>query len=319
MLFTKTSRQAKNWLREKAHEDSALADLIRFSYKIASHSYSQAFVSILETAVLAVFMENGYYGLFFWVAIIAYVIVTILIAWANEHVRGKIKDTKTFQNALFGIGAVLRSWAISTQKAAKGFKQINVREDTKTAESILSTVDFQTAAFTVCEKLHEFLTKNCDPDDVYVTVFQRYEENKQDLCRMIAYSGSHEPTSYGKTYTIPSRWENLLGKTEYHTYIFASGKKDVTSFYSQESVARVFKPHKGCETRETSIQQYICIPISPAKMGVTFLLQVDTRIPGLFGSTDSAVNEFAKNTIYPFSQFLHMMYEQARVFEQLVK
>lgn len=315
----KKIQQIKSWIRTESRTDSAISDLIRFFYKVASHSYCQVIVSIVETTILGIFIEKDYYGLFFWITLVLYTIMMILIAWANEHIRDKIKDNKTFQSALFGLSTVLKSWAINMQKTAKGLNGIDVRENRQTVERLLNAMDLQTAAFAVCEKLHDFLTRNGNPDDVYITVFQRYKDGGKNMCRMIAYSGNHEPTSYDVKYEIPEYSEDLLGNIEYHTYIFASGNKDVTSFPNPESLSKVFKFHPGCENRESRIQQLICIPISPAKKGVTLLLQVDTSISGVFGSTDTAVDEFAKNTVYPFAQFLHMMYEQVRVIDQLIK
>ena len=134
---------------------------------------------------------------------------------------------------------------------------------------------------------------------------------------MIAHSAKHEVTSYDKKYPILPDHKDQFGEVEYHTYVFAKGIKEVTSFHTKELVQEAFCVHESCEEREKSIQQYICIPISSAGLGVTFLLQVDTNEQNLFGTNKTAVDDFAKNTIYPYAQLLHMIYEQARVIEQL--
>jgi len=163
------------------------------------------------------------------------------------------------------------------------------------------------------------LSKKDEKDDVYVTVYQKKTTNIGTYCKMIAYSEDHEVTSYNKEYQILPEHKDKFGEIEYHTYVFAKELKEVTSFHSKELVEEAFCIHESCEERERKIQQYICIPISPAGLGVTFLLQVDTNEEGLFGSTEEAVNDFAKNIIYPYAQFLHMIYEQSRVVEQLTK
>ena len=68
---------------------------------------------------------------------------------------------------------------------------------------------------------------------------------------------------------------------------------------------------------EENIQQYICIPITPSNMDVTFLLQLDTCVKDYFGDSIESVNEYIIENIYPFAQFLYMIYEEARTIEQL--
>lgn len=304
------------WIRKKGNEDTTFAYFIQFTYHFFANSYIQAIVSIIGTVVIAVMIGKSYYGAWFWITVCFYALSTFLIAWANQHIRQKIRDTKVFQSTLYGLSATLRSMAIPLQKCAKKLKKAETSE--KAMQIVAnSEIDFQTAAFTVCEKLHDTLSRKDEKDDVYVTVFQKKEENDSAYCRMIAYSAKHEVSSYDMKYPIPPRDEALFGKIEYHTYVFAKGIKEVTSFHTQELVQEAFCVHETCEDREKEIQQYICIPISPAGLGVTFLLQVDSNEQGFFGSSKSAVDDFAKNTIYPYSQLLHMIYEQSRVIEQL--
>lgn len=137
---------------------------------------------------------------------------------------------------------------------------------------------------------------------------------------MIAYSEKHEPTSFDKKYKIPDHAEfseDLFGKIEYHSYLFASGRKDISVLVNRNEVKKAFILHDYCGDREDKIAQYICIPISPVGLGVTFLLQIDTVTPGKFGSDEHSMMEFVNNVIYPFAQFLHMIYEEGRTIEQL--
>ena len=305
------------WIRKKGNEDSAIAYLIQFAYHLFANSYVQAIVSIVGTVVIAVMIGKSYYGALFKITVCCYAVTTFLIAWANQHIRQKIRDTRVFQNTLYGLSATLRSRAISLQKCAKNLKKAKTEmEATQVVTD--SEIDFQTAAFAVCEKLHDTLSRNDEKDDVYITVFQKKEENNSAYCRMIAYSAKHEVSSYGAKYPIPPKDQAKFGEIEYHTYVFAKGIKEVTSFHTQQLVQEAFCVHETCEDREKEIQQYICIPISPAGLGVTFLLQVDCKEQGFFGSSKTSVNDFAKNTIYPYAQLLHMIYEQSRVVEQLI-
>lgn len=309
----------KNALQERVRRDSASKHFILFVYLFYSNTLVQAIISLLGTVLIAVFIGKSYYGVFFWIICVFYCVSVLLIGLANDHIQGKIKDTIFFQNALYGISTVLRAWAISLQKSAKELQNTDLQTEKNAVKNSLSKIDFQTAAFTVCEYLNNYLTRNLGPDDIYVTVYQKYQTDNGFSCKMIAHSGNHEPTSYGIEYPIPLFEEHSLGSIEFHTYIFASEKKDIQVFADHKSIIEKFKIHEGCEARENNIEQYIGIPISPAKLGVTFLLQVDTPVPKLFGKTTSDVEEFARNMIYPFSQFLHMIYEQGRTINQLIK
>lgn len=314
----KNGKHISEWVRKKGNEneESALAYFIRFAYSVFSNRYVQAAVSLVGTIVIAVMIGFGYYDCGFWVVIAAYVVATFLIAWANGHVRQKNRDTKTFQHTLFGLGASLRAEAITFQKCAKKLKNVKNAEKAKQLVADGAT-DFQAAAFIVCEKLCDTLSRKGEKDVVYVTVFQKEQKDDELFCRMIAYSADHEVSSYEKKYPIPRKEEAKLGKIEYHTYVFAHSIKEVSSFHTQELVQKAFCFHEECEQREKAIHQYVCIPISPAGQGVTFLLQVDCSEPGRFGTNKTALDDFAKNTIYPYAQLLHMIYEQYRVIEQL--
>ena len=303
------------WIRIEGQKDSATGHLIQFTYRLFANTYIQAITSILGTVIIGVLIGIGSYGRLFWICVVLYVVFTLLIAWANNHIQNKIRDTKTFQSALYGMGATMRSWAISLQKAAKYLKNTKEEKDINILKQLGDT-DFQSAAFAVCQTLSSYLSKSGENDDVYVTVYQRIN---RDSCKMIAHSADHEVSNYGIEYPIPApSSDNLFGKIEYHSYVFYSGKKEITSFHTHEQVMKAFVIHGNSEEREGDIQQYICIPISPAKLGVTFLLQVDTNVPNFFGDNEKAVNDFAKNIIFPYAQFLHMVYEQSRMIEQLV-
>ena len=312
----KRKHSCSEWIRKKGNEDTTVAYLIQFIYHVFANSYIQAIVSIIGTVVIAIMIGKSYYGMWFFITVGIYILATFLIAWANEHIRQKIRDTKVFQGTLYGLSATLRSIAITLQKCAKKLKKAKTFDEAKQIVTD-SEIDFQTAAFAVCEKLHDTLSRNDEKNDVYVTVIQKKVENNSAYCRMIAYSAKHEVSSYDRKYPIPPKQDALFGKIEYHTYVFAKEKKEVTSFHTKELVQEAFCIHEACEDREKEIQQYICIPISPAGLGVTFLLQVDSNEEDFFGSSKLAVDDFAKNTIYPYAQLLHMIYEQSRVIEQL--
>ena len=309
----------KNSLQEEVRRDSAGKHFVLFIYLLYSNPLVQALISLIGTVLIAIFIGKNYYGLFFWIVCGFYCLSVVLIALANNHIQEKIKDTAFFQNALLGVSTILRAWATSLQTSAREFQKMNFRTEKNAVKNTLSKIDFQAAALCVCENLHNCLTRNLGSDDIYVTVYQKYMSHGKPYCKMIAHSGYYEPTSYGKEYLIPQFAENLLGNVEFHTYIFASGQKRIRVFADRESVSKAFKLHEGCEDRESCIKQYIGIPISPAKQGITFLLQVDTCVPKLFGKTTSDVEEFAKNMISPFGQFLHMIYEQGRTIHQLME
>lgn len=304
------------WVRSHGHHDTALGHLLQFIYRFFASWPIQAATSTLGTVVIASIFAKAYYGCFFWIAIILYILSTFLIAFANYHISQKIIDTNTFQHALFSLSATMRTSAITLQKCAKHLS--GVRTLTQ-AKQVLrdSNIDFQTIAFAVCEGLKATLSKKAEKDDVYVTVYQKFIKDGNTYCQMIAHSENHEVTGYEIKYPILPEHKNMYGEIEYHTYVFANEIKDITSFHTHDLVMGAFCIHNHHREREEKIQQYVCIPISPAKLGVTFLLQVDTSTANLFGENAAAVSDFAKNIIDPYAQFLHMIYEQSRVIEQI--
>lgn len=312
-------RGLKNWLRQKSYEGTTFSFFIKLMYGIFSNSYVQAGTSILGTVVIAIFIGRGYYGCYFWGTVIVYCMATILISWANQHLRKKVRDANIFQDALRGMSDILRAWAVMMQKSAKAINKVNLTADKKYLFPILDSMDFQSAAFTVCEKLKRYLSEGREADGIYVTVYQRYVKDSESRCKMIAYSMNHEPTSYGQEYVIPKSTDVKFGEVEFHSYVFAIERKDPLVFSTHDEIMSAFVLHNGCEEREEKIQQYICIPIAPAKEGVVFLLQIDTCLEGHFGQDKTAVEEFARNTIYPYAQALHLMYEQCRVMSQLAE
>lgn len=288
-------------------------------YLFFSNDYVQTVVSLIGTIAIGLMTAFQYFGVWFWLTIVIYCISVVLTAWANRYLREKMNETRLLKQALLGIDVVLRAWGVRMQTCAKKLKNLSLSTDKLAIDKTLSETDFQAAAFTVCEKLCDSLSKYCDDDSVYITLYQKYEENGIFKCKMIAFSGNHEPSSYGAIYTIPEYDEGLRGKVEYHTLMFAENKTDISTFCNHEEITKAFVLHEASRSREEKIQQYICVPIAPAKLGVTFLLQIDTDVPDLFGKDHETVDRFAKIAIYPFAQFLHMIYEQARTIRQLSK
>lgn len=309
----------RKWILAKIQKEDALSSLIKFLYLFFANDYVQTIISLIGTVAIGLMTAFQYFGVFFWITIIVYCLAVVLIAWANRYQKEKMNETRLLKQALLGIDVVLRTWGVKMQKCAKKMKTLSLPTDRVAIEKILTETDFQAAAFTVCEKLCDNLSKYCDNDNVYITVYQKFEEQGELKCKMVAFSGNHEPSTYSDRYTIPKYSEDLFGVIEYHTFVFAANKTDISTFCNPMEVETAFVLHEKSRKREEKIQQYICVPIAPAKLGVTFLLQIDTDVPNLFGRDKETVEKFAKIAIYPFAQFLHMMYEQSRTIGQLSK
>lgn len=316
----KFRRKVEATVRQKAHRDSAANHFVQFAFRFFSNEIVSGVATIIGTVVIALMVGMGYYKWGFWVISGVYCLAIICIGWANGYAKQKLQDITHFQTALRGMGSVLRAWAITLQRATVQFKKIDFEKEKRAVDCTIATMDFQSAAFLVCEKLQELLTRLGTLNDIYVTVYQRMkDECGTDYCKMIAYSQNHEPTGYTRKYTIPPAEEAIFGDIELHSYIFASGETDTIVLPNKEAVQKAFELHLGCEAREQNICQYIGIPIVPGGMGVTFLLQVDTSIPSFFGDSEEGMKEFSNNVINPFAQFLHMIYEQGRTVELLTK
>lgn len=309
----------RKWILAKIQKEDAISSLIKFAYFFFNNEYVQASISLIGTVAIGVMTAFKYFNAVLWITIVVYCGAVLLMAWANRYRKEKMNEARLLKQALIGMDIVLRTWGIKMQKCAQKLKDLSLQADRETIKRILTETDFQAAAFLVCEKLCDSLSKYCENDDVYVTLYQKFKERDELECKMIAYSGDHEPSTYDVVYSIPKNSENLMGKIEYHTYVFAANNKDISTFCNSGEVEAAFVLHEKSKDREEEIQQYICAPIAPAKQGVTFLLQIDTRVPDLFGKDKESVDRFAKIAIYPFAQFLHMMYEQSRTIGQLTK
>ncbi len=315
-LLKKWVREITEWVRKQGRKESGFAHFIQFLYHTLSSSFIQAFISILGTVIIALMTAVNYYGVWLYISVAMFVILTMLSALASDHIHKKTRDTIVFQEALRELSKCSKAIAVALQKCAQNLKDSTT---TKQRQQILksSNIDFQSAAFAVCKSLRDCLSQKNEKDDVYVTVFQKEIKDGSAYCRMIAYSEEYEVSGYKTRYEILPEHRNQFGNVEYHTYVFASEIQDITTFHNKELVDEAFCHHKLRKEREKLIQQYICIPISPANLGVTFLLQVDTNELGFWGHTKESVDEFAKNTIYPYAQLLLLIYEQGRVIHQL--
>lgn len=314
----KLYNKLKEWLLAQKNKDSLVSDTIRFLYNLFSNGITEAIITIIGTVLIALLIGIQYFGPFFWIVIGIYVVSVLLMGLARIYQQERLKDVSSLKQSLLCADAILYAWAVRLQKCAKSIYD----SSEKTSKSIkrdIREINFQNAAFFVCENLEKHLTKYYEDDNIYVTVYQKYlNDNNEEACKMIAYSGNHEPASYGSPYKIPEYDEELFGKIEYHTYLFSRNNNEISVLCDKYEVEKAFVKHHENQEREEQIQQYIGIPIAISKLGVTFLLQIDTNIPFLFGKDKYTVKKFSKIAIYPFAQFLHMVYEEARTIDQII-
>lgn len=307
----------KKFALEKSKEGTALGSLVLFLYQLFSNAIMNASINVVGTVFIAVMIGIGHYGIDFILCVTFYTIGVLFGALAKAYQQKRLIENRTLKQSLFAVNGTLRGWSIQLNKCAESIfnsKSKSIREKHRIADGI----DFQKAAFTVCDNLCNCLTKYYENDNIYITVFQRQKTLQSDSCLMIAYSGGVIPSSFHDIYEIPLDVSDLLGKIEYHSYLFGDNKTDIAVLPDQKSVSEHFVPHPKRAEREKGIQQYIAVPIAPAGLDVTFILQVDTNIPGLFGKNYEDVLIMAKTAIYPFAQFLHMIYEESRLIEQFI-
>lgn len=307
----------KKYILIKTKKESNLSYLFNFLYQIFTNEIFAAIISLLETVVIALMINFNYFKIGFWITIIIYILSVLCIAFANKYQKEKAMSNKILKQSLAGLNQTLRAWAIELQKSAKTILNLHIKSS-EAINNAVKRINFQSAAFTVCRGLCNNLTKYYENDDVYVTVYQKQITDSGNFCKMIAYSCEHEPSTYAELYDIPEFAFNLYGKIEYHTYLFSSNQTDISVLHNRENVDKAFVTHEKSKKRECEIQQYIAIPIAPAKLGVTFILQVDTNVADLFGKNEEDVKALAKISIYPYAQFLHLIYEQSRTIEQLI-
>lgn len=304
-------QKIRDFALKHSSTDSAFSSFLILLYKIYISEFTQVINSILGTIVIGIMLACKYFKFGFYVAVILYLITLSLSTIANKYKNERVLETKMLNQSLLGISQILCSWSICLQKCAK--KLVNSKKNKREIDLILCDVDFQTAAFTVCQKLHNNLTKYCNNYDIYITVYQKYKKGNENYCKMIAYSTENEPSSFGEEYLIPNYSEDLIGKIPYHSYLFSLDSTNFAILPNYEAIKKCFVTHKINEEREADLQQYIGLPISIAKQGVSFILQVDTCKKSLFGNNKKEIESFVKTVLLPYPHFLHMIYEEARI------
>lgn len=308
----------KEWLLAQKNKDSLFSDTIRFLYNLFSNGITEAIITIIGTVLIALLIGIQYFGPFFWIVIGIYVVSVLLMGLARIYQQERIKDISSLKQSLLCADAILCAWANRLQNCAKSIYDSS-EKNLKSIKREIREINFQNAAFFVCENLARHLTRYYEDDNIYVTVYQKYlTDDNKEACKMIAYSGNHKPSSFWVEYEIPEYDANLYGTIEYHTYLFSLGNNEISVLCDRDEIKEAFVQHQENPDREEQIQQYIGIPIAIEKSCVTFLLQVDTNIPFLFGKDKYTVNKFSRIAIYPFAQFLHMVYEEARTIDQII-
>lgn len=306
--------RATEWVRTHGQSDTAISHALQFAYRVFGNIYVQTIISFLGTTLISILTGFHSFGIFLWICIFLYFIFTIFITWANSHVRGKVKDVKAFQHALYGMGTSLRSWALSLERATRLLKKGNISAKNFNLENL--NINFETAASLVCETLCSSLSRKDERDDVYVTLYKRIDVDK---CQMIAHSLNYEPPLFDYENAIPKPCNSAApSETAVHSYVLYFGNKGITALHNHDSIMKEFERNGNCAKVRKDIQQYVCIPIVHQTSDIMFLLQVETNIPNFFGDNEKAVKDFAKNIIYHYAQLLHMMYEQSCIANNIV-
>lgn len=310
----KSLSRAAEWVRTQSQNDTAFSHAIQFVYLVFANTYTQALTSILGAVIISVLIGVQSFGIFLWTCIFLYCLSTILIACANKHIKGKAKDVQAFQHALYGMGTSLRSWALSMERATKLLKKGSISAKKCNLENL--NIDFEAAACLVCETLCSNLSRNGEKDDVFVTLYERIDN---DECKIIAHSLNYEQNTHDYENTIPKPCDSVAsGEIAGHPYVFYPGKKEIIALHNHDLVMESFGTNGNYGKFGRDIQQYICIPIVIQMSDIMFLLQVDTNVPNFFGNNKKAVKDFAKNIIYHYAQLLRMMYEQSCVINEII-
>ena len=306
-------QKIRSFAKKHASYNNAFSSFLVFLYKVFISEFTHILISIIGTIVIGIMLAIKYFGFWFFITMVIYITLLFLSAISNKYKTERMLETKMLHQSLYGVSQILYSWSICLQKCAK--KVANSKKSKSELEIILSETDFQAAAFTVCEKLRNNLTKYCNNDDIYITVYQKYKKGNDVYCKMIAYSTENEPSSFNEEYPIPNYSKDLLGKIPYHSYLFSLNSTNIAILSNHESIKKNFVPHDINKEREDELQQFIALPISPAKKGVLFILQIDTCNKNLFGNDKREIESFVKIALLPYSHFLHMIYEEVETIE----
>lgn len=292
-------------------------------------SVFQGFTTIIGTVVIGIMISKQDQKLTVACVIYAMFVITnsLVKAYDNRKSRDETKaleskaaenerlekSNKSLSRCVKGtkkVNGITVNQLVKLSKQASGKKRITLRDARE-------QFGFQKSAFTICGEIYDALSNYLNTEDHYVTVYQRFLESGNHVCKMIAYWNKNieEPISYQYPYIIPERVGE--DKIEYHTMIFSKQDISIRVLQDKKSVQNKFKFHEGNAVREKEIEQYVGIPIALSNDKVYILLQVDFNKKDMFGKDEKEMKENAEVFLYPFAKQLHMMYEADRLVEVL--
>ncbi len=318
-----------------SHKDTALSHLLLAMYHIFSHWLSQIVVAFVGTIAVGVLAGNSEKSSLLIAACIIYGVFEIGVIISqqykekrknedNNELAERLAEKERFEQQAKMLIALIDSTRTLDMSASSGIyriaRKIKHHGWISSLDDMREAFGFQGMSMQICQEIHQFLHERLGLTEHYATVFQRFDETPtKSTCKIIAYNlqNGHEPPSYAHRYSIPKSIssQDATRKIPYHTRLFTSSDTGIHVLSNKEEVANNFVWHKGSESREQAIEQYIGISMNVCNRGVVFILQIDCSKKDAFGSTAEDVRTFAKQYLYQYAVQLALYYEIDRLIE----
>lgn len=316
-------------LRAFAQKDTALSHLLHFLFHLMRHWLSQVSISVIGTVIIALFIGAQRFDAWFYVSCFIYIALlagtsfckgydkSVLDAAKNEiqthaeELTSKTNEIAMLQETLMSMTTVMSIGSKHMYRVARSIKHNGWG---KRLEDYREQYSFQIEAIAICREVYNIIQQHFGITNQWVTIYQRFENDKCDYCKMIGYCnhGYHEPSSYQKEYKLRlDKNKNV----ELHTKMLAKSESSTVILLNSQEVQKQFKYHKESEERERKIQQYIGIADTVCNRDATILLQIDTSTENGFGKTKDEISLFIETYIMPYMVLLKMHYENNRLFE----
>lgn len=316
-------------LRAFAQRDTALSHLLLFSFHFMRHWWSQVLISVIGTIIIALFI--GFQKINFWFIISCAIYLVLLIGTAfckeydksvlkeksrdvalySKNLDQKTKEAKMLNETLMSMTTVM---SVGSKHIYRVARDIKYNGWEKKLEDFREEYSFQIEAIAICQEVYKIIQQHFGMTSHWVTIYQRFENNKTDYCKMIGYynSGFQEPSSYHNVYKLKHEKKK---KVELHTRLLTKSESSIEILSNAQEIQENFRFHRESEEREKKLQQYIGIAETVCNRNATILLQIDTNIENGFGSTKDEIMCFVQTYIKPYMILLTMHYENNRLFE----
>jgi hypothetical protein len=299
-----------------------LGPLLIFIYECLRSPYVKNILTAIFTITIAIeqrfidFKNIGFHlpEILTAVTILVYLVflfVNVNVDRVSEALRCRYNYLKEIVNQQTAINHTIAG------KLFRVYGGISLKPSYIPTNGDVNILTYQDVGSLICHAIYEIIRVTTGEEGHQVSLLHKFKDQKtgKEYIKMISFGNKAQST--------PSVFNNkyiLHGNNEkyYHMRIFEENVNKPYILCNNEEVKKEFVENKKSKERDDKIQQYIATPIYCELEGVISLLQIDTDIENMFGSTHSEVEDFIK-AFYPYSHQLLVNYYRDNIIKCLVK